>query len=60
LLLSISPSDYPAIQRAYQEASIPIQVIGQVREGVARVLARDGKQVKELEPFTRDEILKIF
>jgi hypothetical protein len=35
-------------------------VIGQVREGVARVLARDGKQVKELEPFTRDEILKIF
>jgi len=60
LLLSISPSDHPAIQQAYQEASIPIQVIGQVREGVPRVLARDGNQVKELEPFTRDEILKIF
>ena len=60
LLLSISLADLPAIQRAYQEASIPIQVIGQVREGVARVLARDGKQVRELEPFTRDEILKIF
>jgi hydrogenase expression/formation protein HypE len=60
LLLSISPSDLPSIQQAFQEASVPIQVIGQVREGVARVLARDGKRVKELEPFTRDEILKIF
>jgi hydrogenase maturation factor len=60
LLLSISPSDLPAIQRAFREASIPIQVIGQVREGAARVLARDGKRVKELEPFARDEILKIF
>ena len=60
LLLSISPSDLPAIQRAFQEASVSIQVIGQVREGVARVLARDGKHVKELEPFARDEILKIF
>jgi hypothetical protein len=48
------------LQRVFREASLPIQVIGEVRKGPARVLARGKNGVKEIEPFSRDEILKIF
>jgi hypothetical protein len=38
-------------------ASIPFQVIGKVKQGPARVLTIEGKEIK---PFPRDEILKIY
>ena len=60
LLLTISPSDLPTLQRAFHRASIPVQVIGRVKKGKARVLVMEGNGRKELEPFSRDEILKIF
>jgi hydrogenase maturation factor len=57
LLLTISPSDLHTIQKAFEGDSIPLQVIGQVNEGPAKVLAMDGTEIK---PFSRDEILKIY
>ena len=57
LLLSISSKDLPLLQTAFQKAAIPIQVIGKVKQGPARVLTRDGREIK---PFSRDEILKIY
>jgi len=57
LLLTISPSDSSHLEEAFQKASIPLQVIGKVRQGPARVLAKDGK---EIHPLSRDEILKIY
>ncbi len=60
LLLTIPSSDLSNLHKAFLEASIPIQIIGEVRKGPARVLARGKNGVKEIEPFSRDEILKIF
>lgn len=60
LLLTISPRDLPSIQKAFRKASIPLQVIGKVKKGPARVLTIDGKGHKELKPLPRDEILKIY
>jgi len=60
LLLTVSPSDLSPIQKAFRKNSIPFQVIGKVKKGPARVLRIDGKKRKELEPFPRDEILKIY
>ena len=60
LLLTVSPSDLLSIQKAFRKNSILIQVIGKVKKGPARVLAMDGKGRKELGPFPRDEILKIY
>ena len=60
LLLAISPHDLPSIQKAFRKNSIPFQVIGKVRKGPARVLRIDQKGRKELKPFPRDEILKIY
>jgi hydrogenase expression/formation protein HypE len=60
LLLTVPPPALSNLQRVFREASIPIQVIGEVRKGPARVLARGKNGVKEIEPFSRDEILKIF
>jgi hydrogenase maturation factor len=57
LLLTIFPSDLSALQNAYKETSTSLQVIGQVKEGPARVLSTEGKEMK---PFPRDEILKIY
>ena len=57
LLLSISSKDLPLLQTAFQKAAIPIQVIGKVKQGPARVLTRDGREIK---PFSPDEILKIY
>ena len=57
LLLSISSKDLPLLQTAFQKAAIPIQVIGKVKQGPARVLTRDGREIK---PFSRDEILKTY
>lgn len=60
LLLTISPSDLSTIQKAFKEASIPMQVIGRVKKGPARVLMKDGKGLKELKSLPQDEILKIY
>jgi len=60
LLLTVSPPDLTALQKAFGDASIPCQVIGEVREGPARVVARGEKGKKEIHPFARDEILKIY
>jgi len=60
LLLTISPSDLSTLLKAFGEASIPIEVIGQVKKGKPRVLAIDEKESKELHPLPRDEILKIY
>jgi hydrogenase expression/formation protein HypE len=57
LLLTISPSDSSRLEAAFRKASIPFQVIGRVKQGPARVLTEDGK---EIHPFSRDEILKIY
>jgi hydrogenase maturation factor len=60
LLLTLSPKDLPATQKAFQRVSVPIRVIGRVKRGPARVLALEGKKKKELKPVSRDEILKIY
>jgi hydrogenase expression/formation protein HypE len=60
LLLTISPSDLSTLRRAFNRASIPLQVIGTVKKGPAKVLMTEGKKRKELEALSRDEILKIF
>ena len=57
LLLTIASSDLPALKNAFEKTSIPLQVIGQVKEGPARALRGDGR---EIEPLSRDEILKIY
>jgi len=60
LLITISPLDLSPLRRAFSRASIPLQVIGTVKKGPARVLMSEGKERKELKALTRDEILKIF
>jgi hydrogenase expression/formation protein HypE len=60
LLLAISPSDLWPIEKAFRRNSIPFQVIGRVKKGPARVLRSDQKGRKEIKPFPRDEILKIY
>jgi hydrogenase expression/formation protein HypE len=60
LLLTISPSDLSSLLKAFGETSIPIQVIGKVKKGPARVLATGKKGSKEIHPLPRDEILKIY
>jgi len=60
LLLTVSPSDLSALQKSFRRASIPVQVIGQVKKGRPRVFAIDKKGRKEVQPFPRDEVLKIY
>ncbi len=60
LLLSISSSDFPKIEKTLRKHSIPFQVIGKVKKGPSRVLRIDQKGRRELNPFPRDEILKIY
>jgi hydrogenase maturation factor len=60
LLLTASPEDLPVLQKTFQKASIPVKVIGRVKRGQARALSVEGKKKRELEPVSRDEILKIF
>lgn len=60
LLLTISPLDLLNIKKAFRKVSIPIQVIGQVKKGPARVLLKEKKSWRELKPLFRDEILKIY
>jgi hydrogenase maturation factor len=60
LLLTTAPSDLAALERSFRKASIPIAAIGRVNKGKARVLAVDQKKKKEVTPFARDEILKIY
>ena len=60
LLLTVSPSDLLPLQKAFRKNSIPLNIIGNVKKGPARVLRIDGKKRKELKPFSQDEILKIY
>ena len=60
LLLTVSPSDLLPIQKAFRKNSIPLQVIGKIKKGPAKVFRKDGKGRKELKPLPRDEILKIY
>jgi hydrogenase expression/formation protein HypE len=60
LLLTASPSDFSPIQKAFRKYSIPLSIIGKVKKGPARVLKIDPKGRKELNPLSRDEILKIY
>jgi len=60
LLLAVSLSDLSPIEIAFRKNSIPFQVIGKVKKGPGRVLRIDQKGRKELKPFPRDEILKIY
>lgn len=60
LLLTISPADLPALQKAFRRTSIPLRVIGRVGRGPGRVFAWEGKKRRILHPVSRDEILKIF
>jgi hydrogenase expression/formation protein HypE len=60
LLLTVSPSDFSPLQKAFRRNSIPLNIIGQVKRGPARVLKIDRKGPQELKPLPRDEILKIF
>ncbi len=57
LLLSISSKDLPLLQTVFQKAAMNVQVIGKVKQGPARVLTMNGKEIKS---FPRDEILKIY
>jgi len=59
LLMTISPSDLSSLQKVFIKNSIPLQVIGVVKKGPARVLKKDRIKFKELKPLPRDEILKI-
>ena len=60
LLLTISPADLSAVEVAFSKAAIPLQVIGEVKPGPGRVLLREEEGVRQLEPFPRDEILKVY
>lgn len=60
LMLTLSPSDLPPLKKAFRKAPIPLEVIGRVKKGPARVVMMDGKVKKEIKPFPRDEILKIY
>jgi len=60
LLLAVPPSDPLPLQKAFRRNSIPLEVIGRVKKGPARVLRVDRKGRKELEPLPRDEILKTY
>lgn len=60
LILAIPPSDLSNLQKAFAESSIPLQVLGRVKKGTPRVLAVNEKGTEELQPISRDEILKIF
>jgi hydrogenase maturation factor len=60
LLLTLSPSDFLPIQKAFGKNDIPLKIIGKVKKGPARVLKINQKGRKELKPLPRDEILKIY
>ncbi len=57
LLLTLSPDELPALQRAFKRASIPFQIIGKIKQGPPKVISTDGREIK---PFRRDEILKLY
>jgi hydrogenase maturation factor len=60
LLLTLSPSDFLPIQKAFGKNDIPLKIIGKVKKGPARVLKINQKGRKELKPLSRDENLKIY
>jgi len=60
LLFTISPVDLSTVQQIFTEVSMPIQVIGKIKEGSTRVFARNKEGDRELKPVSRDEILKIY
>ena len=60
LLMTVSPSDFLTLQKTFRRDAIPLNIIGKVKKGPPRVLAMDGKRRRELTPFSRDEILKVY
>jgi len=60
LLFTISPTDLSTVQQVLTKISMPIQVIGKIKEGSTRVFARNKEGIRELKPVSRDEILKIY
>ncbi len=58
LLLAVPPSDLLPLQEAFRKNAIPLEVIGRVKKGTARVFRVGRKGRRELEPLPRDEILK--
>jgi hydrogenase expression/formation protein HypE len=60
LLLTVSPSDFSPLEKTFRKKGIPLNVIGKVKKGPPRILERCGKRSRELKPFPRDEILKIY
>lgn len=59
LLLTIAPEELTPLATAFARAAIPIEVLGEVKKGPSRVIARDEKGRREIHPFSRDEILKL-
>jgi hydrogenase expression/formation protein HypE len=60
LLLTVSPSDFSPLEKAFRKNGIPLNIIGNVKKGPPRVLEKWGKKSRQLKPFSRDEILKIY
>jgi len=60
LLLTVAPEELPPLASAFAKAALPLEVIGKVNKGPSRVIARDEKGRREIQPFSRDEILKLY
>jgi hydrogenase expression/formation protein HypE len=60
LLLTVSAPDHTTLQKAFDKASIPHRVVGKVKKGPARVMAKGERGEREIHPFARDEVLKIY
>ena len=60
LLLTVAPEELPPLASAFVKAALPLVVIGKVNKGPSRVIARDEKGRREIQPFSRDEILKLY
>jgi hydrogenase expression/formation protein HypE len=60
LLLTVSPSDFSPLEKAFRKNGIPLNIIGKVKKEPPRVLEIGGKRRRELKPLPQDEILKIY
>jgi hydrogenase expression/formation protein HypE len=60
LLMTVSPSDFSPLEKAFRKNGIPLNIIGKVKKGPPRVLEIGGKRRRELKPLPQDEILKIY
>jgi hydrogenase maturation factor len=60
LLLTVSSRVLESLVKAFRKASIPMEVIGKVRRGPSRVLAKEAGRIRELKAVARDDLLNIF